>query len=148
MVFLASFSDPRIMHMIENTGLACPVMLNSAPLRMEPWQTTYTTTGEIRAEMQLKVGIYHSSYAMAKRWAEVAEDFNLDGSIWGYQYNCRPLALPSHFLPKFVEETTGLPALSLEMDYYDSRNYSAEALTTRVETFAEMLRARKASARV
>jgi len=148
MVFLASFSDPRIMHMIENTGLACPVMLNSAPLRMEPWQTTYTTTGEIRAEMQLKVGIYHSSYAMAKRWAEVVEDFNLDGSIWGYQYNCRPLALPSHFLPKFVEETTGLPAISLEMDYYDSRNYSAEALRTRVETFAEMLRARKARSRI
>ena len=148
MVFLSSFSDPRIMHMIENAGLACPVMLMSAPLRMEPWQTTYTTTGEIRAETQLQVGIYHSSYAIAKRWAEVVEDFELDGSIWGYQYNCRPLAEPSHFLPKFVEETTGQPTLSLEMDYYDSRSYSAESLRTRVETFAEMLRARKASARV
>ena len=148
MVFLASFSDPRIMHMMENVGLACPVMLMSAPLRMEPWQTTYTTTGETRAETQLKVGIYHSSYAVAKRWSEVVEDFNLDGSIWGYQYNCRPLAIPSHFLPKFVEETTGLPTLSLEMDYYDSRNYGAETLRTRVETFAEMLRAKKASARI
>ena len=96
----------------------------------------------------MQVGIYHSSYAIAKRWAEVVEDFELDGSIWGYQYNCRPLAEPSHFLPKFVEETTGKPTLSLEMDYYDSRSYSAESLRTRVETFAEMLRARKASASV
>jgi len=148
MVFLTSFSDPRIMRMTENAGLACPVMLMSAPLRIEPWQTTYTTPGETRVETQLKVGIFHSSYAVAKRWAEVVKDFNLDGSIWGYQYNCRPLAEPSHFLPQFVKETTGLPTLSLEMDYYDSRSYSAESLRTRVETFAEMLRARKASASV
>jgi len=71
----------------------------------------------------------------------------MDGVIWGYLYHCRPLAQSSHFLKKWVEETTGLPTLSLEMDIYDSRNYSAAALRTRVETFAEMLRARRSSAR-
>jgi benzoyl-CoA reductase/2-hydroxyglutaryl-CoA dehydratase subunit BcrC/BadD/HgdB len=45
-----------------------------------------------------------------------------------------------------VEETTGIPVMSLEIDAYDSRNYSAAALRTRVEAFAEMLRARKAAA--
>ena len=46
-------------------------------------------------------------------------------------------------IKRWVEETTGVPTLSLEMDVYDSRNYSASALGTRVEAFAEMLRARK-----
>jgi benzoyl-CoA reductase/2-hydroxyglutaryl-CoA dehydratase subunit BcrC/BadD/HgdB len=146
MIFITPMSDPSIMHMIENAGLALPVMLLTAPLRLEPWQTTYTTLGEKQAEAEMKVGIYHSSYAVAKRWAEVVEDLNLDGAIWGYQFNCRPLAQPSHLLPKFVQETTGVPVLSLEMDYFDSRTYSAGALRTRVETFAEMLRARRASA--
>ena len=148
MVFLSPFSDASIAHMIEDAGLAIPVMLLTAPLRMEPWQTTYTSPGEVKAEVEMKVGIYHSTYALAQRWAEVVEDFDLDGSIFGYQFNCRPLAQPSHLLPKLVEERTGKPTLSLEMDYYDSRSYSAAALRTRVETFAEMLRARKASAKV
>lgn len=52
----------------------------------------------------------------------------------------------SHLLKQFVEKQTGIPVLSLEMDVYDSRTYSAAALRTRVETFADMLRARKASA--
>jgi len=148
MVFLSPFSDASIAHMIEEAGLAVPVMLMTAPLRMEPWQTTYNTRGTVKAEVEMKVGIYHSTYALAQRWAEVVEDFNLDGSIWGYQFNCRPLAQPSHLLPKLVEERTGKPTLSLEMDYYDSRSYSAASLRTRVETFAEMLRARKVSAKV
>lgn len=143
MVFITSFTDPSVARMIENAGLAMPVMFNSATLRMRPFESTYTTIGEQRAEMQMKIGIYHSNYGFAKRWAEVVEDFKLDGSICGYQFNCRPLAEVSHLLPKFVAETTRMPCLSLEMDYYDSRTYSSGALRTRVETFAEMLKAKK-----
>jgi len=147
-LFIANFSDPRIAHMIENAGLAIGGTLLTAPFKIEPWQSVYTSLGEKKAEVEMKIGIYHGTYAVAKRWAEMVEVLKLDGSICGYHYNCRPLAQPSHLLPKFVQETTGVPVLSLEMDYYDCRNYSAEALRTRVETFAEMLRVRKASAKV
>jgi hypothetical protein len=145
MTFITSFTDPSIARMIENCGLAMPVMFNSATLRMRPFESTYVTIGEKRAEMQMEVGMFHGSYGLAKRWAEVVEDFKLDGSIWGYQFNCRPSAETSHLIPKFVTETTGKPCLSLEVDYYDSRIYGAEALKTRVEAFAEMLKARKAA---
>ena len=43
-----------------------------------------------------------------------------------------------------IEDELGIPALLLEMDTFDNRNYSAETLRTRIETFAEMLRAAKA----
>lgn len=75
------------------------------------------------------------------------EDLNIDGMLWSYPFSCRPSALPSHLLKKWVEENTGIPTLSLEMDAYDSRSYSAAALRSRVEPFADMLRARKASVR-
>jgi hypothetical protein len=45
---------------------------------------------------------------------------------------------------KWVEESTGVPTLCLENDIYDPRSYSAAAMRTRVETFAQMLKARKA----
>jgi benzoyl-CoA reductase/2-hydroxyglutaryl-CoA dehydratase subunit BcrC/BadD/HgdB len=47
-----------------------------------------------------------------------------------------------------VEEITGRPCLSLEMDYYESRTYGTAALRTRVEAFSEMLRARKESTKM
>ena len=47
---------------------------------------------------------------------------------------------------KEIEEKLGKPVLNLEFDVCDGRSYSAERLRTRVETFAEMLRTKKALA--
>jgi len=69
----------------------------------------------------------------------------IDGVLWGYQYNCRPIALGSHLFKQFIEEETGVPVLSLEMDLYESRSYGVENLRTKVETFAEILKAKKAT---
>ena len=50
---------------------------------------------------------------------------------------------PGDYLP----EELGIPVLPLEWDCYDARDYSAESLRTRIETFAEVVRARKAAKR-
>jgi benzoyl-CoA reductase/2-hydroxyglutaryl-CoA dehydratase subunit BcrC/BadD/HgdB len=46
---------------------------------------------------------------------------------------------------KAIEKELGVPVLVLEGDCYDTRNYSASQLRTRVETFAELLRSAKAA---
>ena len=84
--------------------------------------------------------------ARCSQSVKAVEELKIDGVIWNYQFNCRPLSLTSHFMKRWLEENLGIPTLSLEMDSFDSRSYSAAALRTRVETFADMLRARKASA--
>ncbi len=143
--FIAPFSDPSIMRMMEDAGLAMSVTLLSVPGKKYP-PSSYTTLGEIRAEREMRDGHYHGGFGLAKRFEEAARDLDVDGVMWGYLFNCRPLAETSHTVKKWVEETTGIPTIALEMDAYDSRNYSAAALRTRVEAFAEMLRARKAAA--
>jgi len=148
MIFIAPFSDASIMHMMEDAGLAVGATLLTVPPPKVLHPTSYTTLGEIIAEREMTIGIYHSSFGIAKRFEDAARSLNMDGVICAYQFNCRPLALPSHFLKKWVEEEAGVPTLSLEFDMYDSRNYSAASLRTKVETFADMLRARKAFARV
>jgi len=85
-------------------------------------------------------------FAMVKSIENGVRILKVDGLIWNYLYNCRPMALTSHFLKKWVEESAGVPTLALEVDIYDSRSYSAGNLRTKVEAFAEMLRARKVSA--
>jgi len=46
---------------------------------------------------------------------------------------------------KTISEKLGIPVLVLEGDLCDSRNYSAEQLRARVESFAEMLKMAKAA---
>jgi hypothetical protein len=141
MTFLPSFSDPTIAHMIEEAGLA----VLTSPMSLRPpldKPTPFPTLGEEIADRQLKTG-YHSSFGMVKSIENGVRALNVDGLIWNYLYNCRPLALSSHFLKKWVEENTGIPTLALEMDIYDSRSYSAGTMRTKVEAFAEMLRAKK-----
>ena len=142
MLYIGHFSDPRVLRMIEECGLSVPQTFLAA-VYAKYRRSTPTISGEILAKEELARGSFHSLYGVVNRAAEVVQEINLDGVIWNYLYNCRPLSLPSHVLKKFVEEATGVPVLSLESDLADSRSYSAEALRTRVETFGEMLRARK-----
>jgi hypothetical protein len=145
MILMAHFSDPSIMHMIEDIGLSIPVTIHTT-LASRIMKTTPFISGTNLAKEQLERGPFYGSFGEIKRAAEAAQSFSVDGVIFNYLFNCRPIAMLSHLLKDYVESETGIPVLSLEMDMYDSRAYSAGALRTRVETFADMLRVRKASA--
>lgn len=152
LVLLGHFSDPNIEHLYEEAGLADAAMLFSLPVSLGDFpETRYKTMGEVLAEREMRLGWYHSSFGFVKRAEQILkkaiDEFKIDGVIWNYTFNCRPMAQTSHFAKKWLEDTTGLPTLSLEVDYYDSRFYGTGALRTRVETFAQMLKTRKAGKR-
>ena len=143
MSFSPSLSDPSIMHMMESAGLAMLPLVGGSVFEVTS-PTSQASLGAYIADRNLKEGAYHSSYGVVKLIEATVGAMNIDGFIWNYTYNCRPMAQTSHFLTKWVRETTGIPTLSMETDHFDSRSYSAAALRTRVEAFAELLRARKA----
>jgi benzoyl-CoA reductase/2-hydroxyglutaryl-CoA dehydratase subunit BcrC/BadD/HgdB len=145
MVRLGHTSDPRVTRLIEDAGLAVPLtfILGSwGGVKVKP-KGYYETPGEIIADYEMAGGYYHGTEAQIRFYEKAAELMKLDGFIAQYLYNCRPVATISHIQKKYLEEKTGLPVLSLEIDNFDSRAYSADSLRTKVETFAEMLRARK-----
>ena len=144
MILMAHFSDPSITRMIENMGLSIPVTVHTT-LASRIMKKTPFISGKELAKEQLERGPFHGSYGEIKRAAEAAQEFDVDGVIFNYIFNCRPIAMLSHLFKHFVQKETGIPVLSLEMDMYDSRTYNAGALSTRVEAFAEMLRAKKRS---
>jgi benzoyl-CoA reductase/2-hydroxyglutaryl-CoA dehydratase subunit BcrC/BadD/HgdB len=74
----------------------------------------------------------------------VAEYYNVDGVIQGYPKACRLASAPFLMRDK-ISEKLDIPVLTLEYDGYDNREYTAGQLKTRVETFAEMLKMRKAA---
>ena len=103
----------------------------------------YATPGETIADYELATGNVHGTNGILSQFESGAKVMKLDGYIAQYLHNCRPAALGSHSQKKYLEEKTGLPVLSLEIDAFDSRAYNADSLRTKVETFAEMLKAKK-----
>jgi hypothetical protein len=148
MTWVGHCTDPRVTRLVEDVGLAVPLTLTLswvAGPAVEP-KGNYTTPGEIIANSELAMGMYHGTDGAIKAFETGAKVMKLDGFIMNYLYNCRPDATLSHTTKKYLEEKTGLPVLSLEIDCFDSRTYSAASLRTKVETFAEMLKATKKSA--
>jgi hypothetical protein len=147
MNFIQPFSDTEVTHMFEKAGLALGASLTTVrPEKSKGPSIAAGSLGEELAVKALRGGAYHSNYGFIKRFEHAVKVLNIDGVVFGYQYSCRPLAQCSHILKRYIEEQTHIPVLSLEMDYYETRSYGAETLRTKVEAFAEMLRARKAAA--
>lgn len=146
MIYLSHFSDSSIVRMMESCGLSIPQTYLVATTSKYRRDTPFIA-GEVLAKEEMARGSFHGNYGVVTRVAEAIKEANVDGVIWNYLHNCRPISQPAYLVKQFVEKETGIPVLALEFDLADSRTYSAGALRTRVETFAEMLRARKASAK-
>jgi benzoyl-CoA reductase/2-hydroxyglutaryl-CoA dehydratase subunit BcrC/BadD/HgdB len=87
-------------------------------------------------------GYVRCTYDHTYRHRVMAEHAKLDGVIYAVIFNCRTLA-PAAYMVKKEMEKTGTPTLVLEVDNADPRTHTADTLRTRVEAFAELLRARK-----
>lgn len=136
--------DPSITRMIEDAGIAIRIQ---CPFWLSPWVLTKHPYREW-ADM-IGVGpcldVPHSCQAHVAINLANAKEFNVDGVINFYPYSCREWVPTVMITKRTIEKELGVPVLVLEGDAYDTRNYSAGQLRTRVETFAELLRATKAA---
>ena len=141
---LPVFTDPSVVKMIEGVGLAIPVCY-AAWLSPRQYTTIKSDKFEMRvAENRIKIGIGQDFRQMAEYFKDMAQYWNVNGLIMAYLFSCRPFAANPVMIKQYVEQELGIPVMLLEYDAYDTRDYSAQQLRTRVETFAEVLRARKA----
>ena len=136
------YSDPEINQMVEEVGLA-PVV--SPFYWVHPKDLTkskYSTYEDKAAETFMRMGLTHSTPGLIFRLKECVKFFELDGILWNAMYTCRPVGGHPIIIKKHMEEA-GVPLLIVETDQMDSRDTPTEALRTRIETFAEMLKMRR-----
>jgi len=149
MILCNQATDPRVMRMIEQAGLSIPTtaLMGVTKTHADSYLVNPFEKWEDKvANIMLRHGIYHSTAALVHRYRELCTTWNLDGVLNFYHFSCRAYGITPLIIKKAIEEDPGVPVLSLEGDLWDTRNYSAEALRTRVETFAAMLQANKAAA--
>lgn len=139
------FTDPAINAMVEEVGLA-PVVAPFFWVHPKDLTKADYEGFEKTAVAFMRMGLTHSTSGLIYRLVECVKYFNLEGIIWNGMYACRPTGGFPQILKRLVEEQTGVPVLTVETDQMDSRDTPTEVLRTRIETFAEMLRMRKAAA--
>lgn len=144
-VYALPVSNIAVTRMLEQAGLNLvgPLAYYLPPLQQ--MESRYTAPEEQSVEGSLRRGVFHSTSAFLAETKEGAKILGLDGFLWFYQYACRASSPQMILYKKDMEEELGIPVLLLEGDLFDARSYRAEALRTRVEAFADLLRVRKAT---
>jgi benzoyl-CoA reductase/2-hydroxyglutaryl-CoA dehydratase subunit BcrC/BadD/HgdB len=138
--------DASILKMVESLGLAMSVVfVDWLTPRERTEKGKSTEYGQKVMEGWFRRGCLYSAQGAIDYFAEYCKEWKVDGAILCYPYSCRPYTIPPLMSKKALKDRLGIPVLVLEGDAYDTRNYSAGQLRTRVETFAELLKMRKAS---
>jgi hypothetical protein len=139
--------DNSVVHIAEKAGLVIIMQVVLWPI--EAQKKPKTVQGPLLriAENYLRNPYICGYLPINMQWIrEASRYYNADGVFWYWMYNCRvQAALNPIALRKWVTEELGLPILILEGDFHSTHEYSGEAARTRIETFAEVVKARKAA---
>jgi hypothetical protein len=144
-------TDPSQIYMVEKAGVNLTNLFYQfwLPHWMSPptdYPTEYRGFGEKVAYAVQKAGPFCSVWGNLQIIKDYVDACKLDGMIYCHAYSCKGYTIPALVIKKEIEKDFGIPVMVMEGDIYDSRNYSAEQMRTRVETFAEMLREMKRAA--
>lgn len=144
----AAVADMRFYHQLEEAGLhmthiwfepVAPEVFATPPKSELPREQGYELIFRFGG-----MGDLCGSTLKAAKWA--VDHYKLDGLMIFETMFCRPLCLPAVMQKDYIKkECNNLPTILLELDAYDSRNYTPEQYRTRLESFAEVLRMRQAA---
>lgn len=139
-LLVPNMSDPRIAKLMEGLGMAIPVGLEILPEELR-YVASYDKLWEQRADINLRIGSRRSAIAYCKQIISACREFQLDGLIMQYHVPCHMYDIFPLKLKDMVQKELGIPVLLLEGDWFETRDYSAEGYRTRLESFAEMVKA-------
>lgn len=136
--------DPSLAAAIGELGLAaCVTAGASVASRVRP---SYTALWEDVADSQMRSrGANYSSMGYIIQLQESVRQANVEGIIFFRHFSCRQYSIFPIKAKELIEEEMGIPVLSLEGDYCDFRSYTTEQARTKLETFAEMVKANHAA---
>jgi len=134
---------PWIAKMFEENGVGIPFsepfVLSKKQLRPPTFEDPFMSAAEnwLRGSLAVNPG-YQSEIICEK-----LKMYSADGMVFGLMDFDRWIGSSHRFLSRIVEEKTKLPVFYIEGDVWDDRDYSKEALRTRIESICEIMKMRK-----
>jgi hypothetical protein len=134
--------DASILKMVENLGLSMALVYVDWLTPPERTKAKSTDLNQRIMEGWFRRGVHciQGAQGAIDYFTYYCREWNVDGAILCHAYSCRPHCIPLLMEKKEIKERLAIPVLVLEGDSYDTRNYSAGQLRTRIETFAELLK--------
>lgn len=129
--------------LIQN-GVVVTMGLPSTMSKAQLTPSTLEDPYEQMAEQWLKMNFGMGCGADVRNWCEKIEASGVDAMIVGFLDYDRWLGQVQKVGAQLVEERLGIPTFYVEGDFYDDRDYSEEALKTRVESICQIIKMRKA----
>ncbi len=135
---------PWIAKMFEENGVGIPLseffILTKKQLQPPSFEDPYMAA----AESWLRTsGMVNPGY-QAEQICEKITTHKFDGMVFGLMDFDRWLGSSHRMLGRMVEEKTKLPVFYIEGDNWEDRDYSPEALRTRIESICDIMKIRKA----
>jgi hypothetical protein len=141
--YIVPFPNPWISKMFRENGVAityCLVgVLSKQQLKPIPYKDPYMAA----AVQWLRMPDGMNMGNEIERDCELIETYKPDDMIMGFFDFDRWLGAHQKMVAKVVEERTKVPHYYLESDIWEDRDYSPEALRTRIESICQIIKMRK-----
>jgi benzoyl-CoA reductase/2-hydroxyglutaryl-CoA dehydratase subunit BcrC/BadD/HgdB len=134
---------PWIDKMFRDNGVATSISMAFMIAKRQLEPPKYTDPYEVAAEAWLKHVFSLGCKPEIDDWIEKVSMFKPDAFISGFLDYDRWIGQLHKKMTKELEEATGIPCYYMEADFYDGRDYSPEALRTRIESLCQIIKARK-----
>jgi benzoyl-CoA reductase/2-hydroxyglutaryl-CoA dehydratase subunit BcrC/BadD/HgdB len=143
MVHIMPITLPWISKMFEENGVGLAFGEISAPSKKQLAPPRFEDPYMAAAETWLKRSSTINTGYRVKVICEKLKTYGIDGMIFGFFDFDRWIGSDHRLLARMVEERTNLPVFYIEGDFWDDRDYSPEALRTRIESICEVIKMRK-----
>jgi benzoyl-CoA reductase/2-hydroxyglutaryl-CoA dehydratase subunit BcrC/BadD/HgdB len=136
-------NNPWVVKIFEENGVRLPFSLGFVLTKKQVTPPTFDDPYMAAAETWLRMGPNCNVGYEAEQIREKLETYGADAMVFGFFDFDRWLGGSHRLLSRIVEEQCGLPTFYIEGDSWEDRDYSEEALRTRIESICEIIKMRK-----
>ncbi len=135
---------PWVDRIFKENGVGTSFSLTFMPSKSQLKKSRYDDPFMATAETWLKVPFgQNMAYEIQGMVEKVEACKPFDGLIMGFFDFDRWLGAHHKIASRIIEEKTGIPTFYIEADFWDDRDYSEEALRTRIESIAQIIKLKK-----
>ena len=142
--YFVPFCIPWVDRIFLENGVATTFSLTMTPSKSQMSPTDYPNDIYLNlAEAWLRFPLGQNMGYEVESMVEKVEAYKPDGMLMGFFDFDRWLGAHQKMCADLVEKRTGVPHYYMESDFWDDRDYSEEALRTRIESISQMLYMKK-----
>jgi hypothetical protein len=134
---------PWVNQIFQENGVAMTFSLVTSISKLMMQPPSYQDPWMAAAESWLRMSLGMNLGCEVEDAIGKVEGFKPDAMLMGFFDFDRWLGAHQKMLSKLVEERTGIPHFYLESDFWEDRDYSPEALRTRIESISQVLKMKK-----